>query len=248
MPQEVSNRILTIPNLLSVIRLLLLPVFFVLLVRYENNFLAFIILLAASLTDAVDGFIARITNSVSRLGQWLDPLVDRVFIGFSIVAIFLVGRMPLWILVLLFARDACMLALTIYQKRRFNRGFKVIFLGKLTTAILMVGFCSLVLLWPMLPGLGLVELRFLPGWGAAQAPGGLWLLYAGVILSIITAGIYLRQGVRPNTDDGLAMALKAQKGQKEKLGYSTLPTAASTSERRSGPYKEPKRGRGEKTR
>ncbi|MDR3037073.1 MAG: CDP-alcohol phosphatidyltransferase family protein [Coriobacteriales bacterium] len=198
MHQEVTKKIVTIPNLLSLIRLLLLPVFFVLLVSYENNLMAFLILLIASITDALDGFVARSTHSVSKLGQQLDPFVDRVFIIVGVIAIFAAGRVPLWILIALLSRDACMLVLTIYQKRRYQRDFKVIFLGKLTTALLMSGFCSLVLWWPELPGAHLIELGFLPGWGAAAAPLGSWLLYVGVAISWLTALVYLYRGTRPN--------------------------------------------------
>jgi cardiolipin synthase len=180
--------------MLSVLRLLLLPAFFVLLVQYQNNVMAFIILLVASLTDAFDGYIARATNTVSKLGQQLDPFVDRVFIVVCVIAVFVAGRVPLWILIVLLGRDACMLALTVYQKRRFNRDFKVIFLGKLTTALVMAGFCSLVLLWPMLPGADVLESDLLPGWGSATAPLGIWLLYLGMTTSWITACIYLYQG------------------------------------------------------
>jgi cardiolipin synthase len=196
--QTVSKRVFTIPNLLSLIRLFLLPVFFVLLVHYEDNVLAFIVLLVASLTDLVDGSIARATHTVSKLGQLLDPFVDRVFIVVGIIAIFVSGRVPLWILLLLLGRDAIMLALTIYQKRRFNRDFEVIFLGKVTTALVMAGFCSLVLWWPVLPGANVTEASFLPGWGSAAAPLGVWLLYLGVTASWITGAIYLRRGLRPD--------------------------------------------------
>jgi cardiolipin synthase len=196
--QTVTKRVFTIPNLLSLIRLLLLPVFFVLLVQYENNILAFIVILVASLTDLIDGSVARATHSVSKLGQLLDPFVDRVFIIVGVIAIFLAGRVPLWIMLVLLGRDACMFVLTIYQKRRFNRDFEVIFLGKLTTALVMAGFCSLVLWWPILPGAQIAEISFLPGWGAANAPLGIWLLYVGVIVSLITAAIYLRRGLRPD--------------------------------------------------
>jgi cardiolipin synthase len=200
--QTVTKKVFTIPNLLSLIRLFLLPVFFVLLVQYENNILAFIVLLVAALTDLIDGSVARATHTVSKLGQLLDPFVDRVFIIVGIIAIFVAGRVPLWMLVLLLGRDACMLALTIYQKRRFDRDFKVVFLGKLATALVMAGFCSLVLWWPLLPGAGLVELPFLPGWGADVAPLGIWLLYGGVLFSLITAVIYLHRGLRSVKGDG----------------------------------------------
>jgi cardiolipin synthase len=196
--QTVTEKVFTIPNFLSLIRLFLLPVFFVLLVKYDDNVLAFIVLLVASLTDLVDGSIARATHTVSKLGQLLDPFVDRVFIVVGIIAIFVAGRVPLWILLLLLGRDAVMLVLTIYQKRRFNRDFEVIFLGKLTTALVMAGFCSLVLWWPILPGAALVESSLLPGWGAAEAPLGAWLLYVGVVISLITGLIYLYRGLRPD--------------------------------------------------
>ena len=211
MQEEVSNRIFTIPNLLSLVRLLLLPVFFVLLVSYKSNMLAFIVLLVASLTDLVDGFIARQTKTVTRLGKLLDPFIDRIFIVVGVIAIFLAGRLPLWIMVLLLTRDACMLVLSIYQKSKYNRDFSVVFVGKLTTAFLMTGFCSLVLLWPMLPGANLAEISFLPGWGVTPTPLGTWLLYCGVALSVVTAGIYLYRGTRPNRDDDLAKVLLAQK-------------------------------------
>lgn len=201
MQQEASHKIFTIPNFLSLIRLLLLPVFFVLLVQYQNNVLAFIVLLIASLTDMVDGSVARATHTVSRLGQWLDPFVDRIFIVMGVVAIYVAGRLPLWILILLIGRDACMLLLTIYQKRRFNRDFKVIFIGKMTTALLMAGFCSLVLFWPVLPGAGLLSVGFLPGWGTDPTPLGMWLLYLGIVFSLITACVYLYKGTRPNKAD-----------------------------------------------
>ena len=232
MQQEISNRVLTIPNLLSLVRLLLLPVFFVLLVRYENNVSAFIILVVASITDLVDGFIARATGTVTRLGKMLDPLIDRIFIIVGVIAIFMAGRIPLWIMVVLLGRDACMFVLAVYQRKKFQRDFSVVFIGKVTTALLMTGFCLLVLYWPVVPGANIMELSFLPGWGASPAPLGLWPLYLGVICSLITAGIYFYQGTRPESGDGLAKALMAHKGphlshptasasQKDRLRYAS---------------------------
>jgi len=230
--QEISNRILTIPNLLSLVRLLLLPVFFVLLVRYENNVLSFITLVVASLTDLVDGFIARATNTVTKLGKMLDPMIDRVFILVGVIAIYMVDRIPLWILVVLIGRDASMFVLAIHQRRKYKRDLSVVFLGKLTTTLIMIGFCSLVLHWPVLPGANMVNLSFLPGWGTSSTLLGTWLLYLGVICSLITAGIYFYKGTKPSSDDGLAKALMAQKGshvlqpsaspsQKERLRYAS---------------------------
>jgi len=194
---KVSHRIFTVPNLLSLIRLLLVPVFFVLFVFNHNDLLAFIVFVVAAATDWIDGQVARATNSVSRLGQMIDPLIDRVLIFVGVISVYLVGRVPLWILLLLVARDGVMLLLTIYMHRRFNRDFKVIFLGKVTTAVLMTGFCSLVLYWPVIPGAQIIESVLLPGWGTLSAPLGIWLIYFGAIISLITAGIYLYKGTRP---------------------------------------------------
>jgi cardiolipin synthase len=233
--QTVTKRVFTIPNLLSLVRLFLLPVFFVLLVQYENNVMAFIVLLVASLTDLVDGHIARATHSVSRLGQLLDPFVDRVFIVVGVIAVFVAGRIPLWMLLLLLVRDACMLALTVYQKRRFNRDFEVIFLGKLTTALVMAGFCSLVLWWPLLPGADVVEHGAFPGWGADAAPLGYWLLYVGVTTSWITAAIYLWRGLRPGRtglriDEADVEGKRAQSGGAGAEGERTRPGGAKALE------------------
>ncbi len=194
---KVSHRIFTVPNLLSLIRLLLVPVFFVLFVFNHNDLLAFIVFVVAAATDWIDGQVARATNSVSRLGQMIDPLIDRVLIFVGVISVYLVGRVPLWILLLLVARDGVMLLLTIYMHRRFNRDFKVIFLGKVTTAVLMTGFCSLVLYWPVISGAQIIESVLLPGWGTLSAPLGIWLIYFGAIISLITAGIYLYKGTRP---------------------------------------------------
>ncbi|MDR2197625.1 MAG: CDP-alcohol phosphatidyltransferase family protein [Coriobacteriales bacterium] len=197
MKQEVTNKVFTVANLLSFLRLLLLPVFFVLFVVYRQDLLAFIVLLVAALTDLFDGHIARATHTVSRLGQLLDPFVDRVFIVIAVIAVFLADRLPLWLLLVLLGRDVVMLGLTIYQKYRFNHNFKVVFLGKVATVFMMSGFCSLVLWWPILPGADILELDALPGWGAEQAPLGFWLLYVGVVISWITVGIYCYKGSRP---------------------------------------------------
>jgi cardiolipin synthase len=191
-----TDKILTLANLISLTRLLLLPVFFVLFVFYGKDVLAFIIYLVAASTDWIDGKVARATKTVSRFGQRFDPFVDRILIIVGVFAVFIVGRVPLWILLLLVIRDIVMFSLAVYMRLRFGHEFKVIFLGKLTTALVMAGFASLILNWPMLPGANLFELSFFPGWGFAEAPLGIWLLYIGVVISWSSAAIYLYRGFR----------------------------------------------------
>ncbi|MDR2957867.1 MAG: CDP-alcohol phosphatidyltransferase family protein [Coriobacteriales bacterium] len=195
--QQVTNAIFTPANFVSGLRLLLLPVFCVLLVGYQNNLWAFIVLMIAALTDLIDGQLARFTNTVSKLGIQLDPVVDRIFIFIAVLTIFAVGRLPLWLLVSFVLRDAILLGLSIYLKRMFNRVINVVILGKMTTALAMSGFCSLVMLWPVIPGLGLIDSSLLPGLGAGSAALGYVLLYFGTVFSWISAIIYIVQGLKP---------------------------------------------------
>ena len=156
MSQPAANKILTLPNLITLIRLLLVPVFVVCLLVYENNVAAFFLFLLAACTDFVDGTIARSTGQVSKLGQLLDPLVDRVLIIAAVVSVYILGRVPLWIPVLLLLRDAVLLLLTLYIRFGQHQEFKVIWLGKTATAVNMAGFCMLIINWPELAGLGLL--------------------------------------------------------------------------------------------
>lgn len=190
MSTEATNRILTLPNIISVIRLLLVPIFAIMLVVYENNVAAFILFLVAASTDFLDGAIARATSQVTRLGQQLDPLVDRVLILTAVILIYLVGRTPLWVLLLIVARDLSMLVLIWQLRSEGMPKLRVAFVGKAATAVIMAGFCLLILNWPEVPGLGLIiDSKMLPGWGSAPAPLGIWLVYVGVGLAW-AAGIY----------------------------------------------------------
>ena len=94
--EEVSNRIFTVPNLISAIRLCLVPVFLILLLNGYDLAAAFLFALAAG-TDWIDGQIARRTNQVSKLGQLLDPAVDRILMIVGVAGLFIVGRLPLWL-------------------------------------------------------------------------------------------------------------------------------------------------------
>ena len=189
MNTTVTNRVLTLPNLISIIRLLLVPFIAVSLVVYENNVAAFVLFLIAVLSDFVDGAVARSTGQVSRLGQQLDPIVDRVLIITAVIVVFIIGRVPLWIVILLVARDVVMFVFLARLGTDDRQLFKVAFIGKVATAVNMVGFCSLILNWPLIGGLGIIEAGFLPGWGASSAPLGIWFLYLGVILAW-AAGIH----------------------------------------------------------
>ena len=231
MGTEPSNRVLTVPNLLTLLRLLLLPVYFVLFTVYHNDVAAFVVFLIAASTDFLDGVAARALNQVSRLGQQFDPLVDRLLIIIGVIGVFIMGRVPLWLLGVLIVRDIIMLALTLYQQARFNISFKVVFIGKLTTALIMAGFCLLIINLPLLPGLGLVQSNMLPGWGENPASPGIWLLYVGTVCSCISAIFYLKRGLgyKHNTADRIGKQFTDSARNQSAEGTGTSLSAGSRS-------------------
>lgn len=188
-------KIWTVPNLITFLRIFMIPTFFVLLLSDAPRYYAIIAFILGSCTDWIDGQIARRTNQVSHLGQALDPFVDRFLLGFGILGICLVGMLPVWIFIVLVGRDLFLLACSTWLKRKApDAEMRVIYLGKVTTALLMTGFASIMLQWPMVPGLGLFEMAAFPGWGSVASPVGIWLVYVAIITSIITAGIYFHRG------------------------------------------------------
>ena len=134
---EVSNKIFTLPNLLSFIRFCMIPAFLVLLLN-GYNLIATILFAVAASTDWIDGQVARRTNSVSKLGQLLDPFVDRFLMISGVVGLLLVGRLPLWIVLVVVLRDVFMLAGGSYLLSRWKVRVPVIYAGKVTTTLLYI--------------------------------------------------------------------------------------------------------------
>lgn len=192
--EKVSNRILTVANVITMVRLAMVPMAFILLVSGKNNVAAFIVFAVAASTDWVDGQIARRTDTVTVLGKELDPLVDRFLIAAGVVGLVVVGRLPVWLAVILVARDAVILSGSARMKLLGIPPIPVMFLGKVTTALLMTGFSGLILNWPEFGGLGLIESEALPGLGNDSASVWVWVVYAGSVLSVITGVKYFRIG------------------------------------------------------
>lgn len=187
--ERVSDKIFTMPNLVSVARLCLVPVF-ALLLACGFDVLAMIAFVVAAGTDWVDGQIARRTNSVSRVGQLLDPAVDRILMIAGVLGVFLVGRVPLWMIVFVVTRDLLLLVGSAVLLKRYRIRVPVIYPGKVATTLLFVGFAGMLLNVPQLPGLGIVEASWLPGLNADPCSWGIWFLYAGLILTCFTTVYY----------------------------------------------------------
>lgn len=195
--EVVLDKVLTVPNIVTLIRLLLLPLYLWLLFATPYKFAALVVFAIAASTDWVDGQIARRTNQVSKIGKLFDPLVDRLLIAVGVISIFLLGRLPLWILVYLVVRDCILLLGGRYLLSRVGEVPPVIYVGKFATAFLMFGFCFLLLGMPEVPGLGLpFAPDWLPGFGTDPALLGIWFIYAGLVCSIIAFCVYVVHGVK----------------------------------------------------
>ena len=140
-----TDRILTIPNVLSFLRLLGVPLFLWLVLVPEADGWAFVLLVVSGATDWLDGAIARATGQISRLGQLLDPLADRLYIAATLVGLALRGIIPWWLVVVLLSRDLVLAVVLALLKRRGITGLPVHFLGKAATFCLLWGFPMLLL-------------------------------------------------------------------------------------------------------
>jgi cardiolipin synthase len=134
---SVANSNWTIPNALSGLRLLGVPVFFWLIVGPQSDGLALAILIASSFTDWLDGYLARRLNQFSRLGELLDPLADRLYVVAALAALYIRDLLPIWVVVLLILRDVLMSMLLLYLKRLRITGVPVHFVGKAATMNLL---------------------------------------------------------------------------------------------------------------
>lgn len=155
MDSPYKNKIITIPNILSVFRILLLPFFVTLYLQAETNweFLRSTIVLAISaLTDLADGRIARKFNMISELGKVLDPIADKL--THITIAFCLCWRFPqmIYVLILLVIKELSMMIMALYGTFRKNKKIwdSAQWYGKVCTTIVFVVFIALVL-FPTMP-------------------------------------------------------------------------------------------------
>ena len=141
---EPVDRVVTLPNALSALRLALVPVFFWLILTHRDGW-ALLTLMASGISDYLDGSLARRWGQVSRLGQLLDPLADRLYIVTTLLGLAWRGVVPWWLLALVVGRDV-LLAFTIPVLARYGYGpLPVHFLGKAATFNLLYAFPLLLL-------------------------------------------------------------------------------------------------------
>ena len=135
-----EDRLLTVPNLLSIGRLLCVPLFLWLLFARDNRAGAAWLLAGLGATDWVDGYVARHFNQVSALGKVLDPTADRVLLGVAVVALLIDGSVPTWVGVLAIAREAVVALAAVVLAAMGARRIDVTWVGKAGTFGLMFAF------------------------------------------------------------------------------------------------------------
>jgi cardiolipin synthase len=145
-PGAAGDRVLTIPNALSVLRLILVPVFLYLLLGAHADAWAVAVLMFSGFSDWADGKIARlVANQSSRLGALLDPAVDRIYMVVVPVALAVDGIVPWWIVLTLIGRDVVLAATLPVLRSRGITALPVTYLGKAATFALMSGLPLILL-------------------------------------------------------------------------------------------------------
>ncbi|HQR26503.1 MAG TPA: CDP-alcohol phosphatidyltransferase family protein [Nocardioides sp.] len=140
-----STRVWTVPNLLSLARLLGVPLFLWLVLGPQADGWALVVLMASGITDFLDGYLARRLDQRSRLGEVLDPVADRLYILAVVVGLALRDIIPWWVALLLPLRDLLLWGLVPFLRRRGYSALPVHFLGKAATFNLLYAFPLLLL-------------------------------------------------------------------------------------------------------
>jgi cardiolipin synthase len=183
------GRVLTVPNLVSFARLLGIAVFLWLFLVVHANVWAVVVLVVGGFSDWVDGFLARRLGQVSRLGELIDPLADRLYILATLVAFTVARVVPLWFTAALLGREAVLLA-GLAVLRRYGYGPPPVhYVGKTATFVLLGAFPALLLAHEVLDTRGW---SYPVGWGLAWWGLGLyWIagaMYVGQIVAVVRAG------------------------------------------------------------
>ncbi|MCI1832144.1 MAG: CDP-alcohol phosphatidyltransferase family protein [Bifidobacterium sp.] len=126
----------TVPNLISALRIISIP-FITVLVIHHHMVAALVVLGVSAISDGLDGLIARACNQVSKMGQILDPVADRLLIFCSCLALGLAGIIPLWALIVVGLRDFLLGILILLLAQDSYGPLPVHFVGKAGTALLM---------------------------------------------------------------------------------------------------------------
>jgi cardiolipin synthase (CMP-forming) len=182
-PMYDIDRIWTLPNALSMLRLAGVPLVLWLILGPQADALAVLVLALGGFTDWLDGYLARAWHQTSRLGQMLDPIADRLYILSVLIALAIREIVPWWLVVIVLGRDLMIASLVPLLKTRGFSSLPVHFLGKAATFSLLYAF-PLVLLGS--GEQGWLQLAWVLGWAFA-----IW----GTALYWYAGGLYVAQAI-----------------------------------------------------
>ncbi len=195
--ERLREELLNAPNLMTLGRILCIPVFLALL-AYENrrnSFLAAAVFAAAAISDWLDGWLARVSNKVTTLGKFLDPLADKIIVLSALVTLVRLGRVPVWVVVIILAREFLISGLrTIAMSEGLviaaSRG------GKWKTSLQLSGIIALMVHYHF-------AIDYLLGTVVTDFHAvGLTLLYISLIPGIASAIDYIRAFYTLETGEG----------------------------------------------
>ena len=175
--------IFSIPNIITLCRIIVTPVLFILLLRSPGRFMSFctaIIFILASITDFLDGYLARRMNQVTSLGEFLDPLADKLLIGVALIMMIPLDRVPPWIVALIVGREILVTSLRVVAIRE-GITIEASKMAKNKTAFQIVAVVGL-----------LIHYKYKLGWGLSVDfhTIGLMVLYIALFVTLWTGTDY----------------------------------------------------------
>jgi cardiolipin synthase len=167
-----------VPNTLSILRILSIPVFVIFLL-YDRFFVALLIFIGAGITDGLDGLIARVFNQKTTIGAYLDPIADKLMLITSFIVLAILRIIPGWLTVIVISRDVIiLLGVLLLQLTSHKVEIKPIFIGKASTVMQLV-----TIAWALVTQFSMVMKSVFPAiiWVTAglTALSGLFYIYIG---------------------------------------------------------------------
>ena len=188
MTEDTKNTIINLPNMITVFRIMLVPVLFLLLFFSPGklqSFFAGLVFSVASISDCVDGYLARRMNLVTDFGKFLDPLADKLLVGVALIMMIPLGRVPLWIVAIILGREVMVTLLRVISLRKGNKVIEASMTGKYKTGFQIAAIIPLLFHYEY--NLGLEFFDFSVNFHVV----GMAFLYAALILTIWTGVDYL---------------------------------------------------------
>ena len=174
--------------MITIFRIVLVPVLFLLLFFSPGkiqSFFAGLVFSVASISDCVDGYLARRMNLVTDFGKFLDPLADKLLVGVALIMMIPLGRVPLWIVAIILGREVMVTLLRVISLRKGNKVIEASMTGKYKTGFQIAAIIPLLFHYEYNSGLKFFD------FSVDFHVVGMAFLYAALVLTIWTGVDYL---------------------------------------------------------